>query len=62
MQLVISPDGTDRVANLVLISCDAFDNYPPPAPGRLLCRTAALSGGTFLTAQLMRWRWIRHDP
>jgi len=34
-------------------------------PGRrtaLLCRTAALSGGTFLTAQLLRPRWIRHLP
>ena len=50
-QLVISPGGTDRVANLVLVSCEAFDNYRPeltaitdiPHPGvhplgvRLLC-------------------------
>ena len=43
-QLVISPGGSDRVANLVLVSCEAFDNYPPGAPGRLLCATAALSG------------------
>jgi len=44
----------DRVANLVLVSCEAFDEYPPGTPGRLLCRTAALPGGTFLTAQLLR--------
>ena len=47
-QLVISPGGTDRVANLVLVSCEAFDNYPPGLPGlpgRLLCRNAALLGG-----------------
>ena len=50
-QLVISPGGTDRVANLVLVSCEAFDNYPPGLPG-----------GTFLTAQLLRPRWIRHLP
>ena len=61
-QLVISPGGTDRVANLVLVSCEAFDNYPPGLAGRLLCRTAALPGGTFLTAQLLRPRWIRHLP
>ena len=48
-QLLISPGGTDRVANLVLVSCEAFDNYPPGLPGRLLCHTAALPGGTFLT-------------
>ena len=51
-QLVISPGGTDRVANLVLVSCEAFDNYPPGLPGRLLCLNASLPGGTFLTAQL----------
>ena len=47
---------------MALVSCEAFDNYPPGAPGRMLCRTAALPGGTFLTAQLLRPRWIRHLP
>ena len=61
-QLVISPGGTDRVTNLVLVSCEAFDNYPPGLTGRLLCLNAALPGGTFLTAQLLRPRWIRHLP
>ena len=61
-QLLISPGGSDRVANLVLVSCEAFDNYPPGVPGRLLCPNAALPGGTFLTAQLLRPRWIRHLP
>ena len=61
-QLVISPGGTDRVANLVLVSCEAFDNYPPGLPGRLLCRTAAMPGGTFLVAQLLGPRWIRQLP
>ena len=61
-QLVISPGGTDRVANLVLVSCKAFDNDPPGLPGRLLCENAALPGGTFLPAQLLRPRWIRHLP
>ena len=61
-QLVVSPGGSDRVANLVLVSCEAFDNYPPGVPGRLLCLNAALPGGTFLTAQLLRPRWLRHLP
>ncbi|MYA25786.1 MAG: alpha/beta hydrolase [Acidimicrobiales bacterium] len=61
-QLVISPGGSDRVANLVLVSCEAFDNYPPGLPGRLLCLNAALPGGTFLTAQLLRPRFVRHLP
>ena len=45
-----------------LVSCEAFDNYPPGVAGRLLCLNAALPGGTFLTAQLLRPRWIRHLP
>ena len=61
-QLVISPGGSDRVANLVLISCEAFDNYPPGLPGRLLCLNASLPGGTFMSVQLLRPRWIRHLP
>ena len=52
-QLVVSPGGSDRVANLVLVSCEAFDNYPPGLPGRLLCTLAALPGGTFLSVQLL---------
>jgi pimeloyl-ACP methyl ester carboxylesterase len=51
-QLLISPGGSDRLANLVLVSCAAFDNYPPGLPGRLLCATAALRGGTFLASQV----------
>ena len=61
-QLVVSPGGSDRVANLVLVSCEAFDNYPPGLPGRLLCLNASLPGGTFLTSQLLRPRVIRHLP
>lgn len=61
-QLVVSAGGSDRVAALVLVSCEAFDNYPPGLPGRLLCLNASLPGGTFLTAQLLRPRWIRHLP
>ena len=61
-QLVISPGGSDRVASLVLISCEAFDNYPPGLPGQLLCVNAALPGGTFMSVQLLRCSWIRHLP
>jgi len=61
-QLVISPGHSARVANLVLVSCEAFDNYPPGLPGRMLCINAALPGGTFLTAQLLRPRFLRDLP
>ena len=61
-QLVISPGGSDRVAGLVLVSCEAFDNYPPGLPGRLLCLNGSMPGGTFVTSQLLRPRLIRHLP
>ncbi len=61
-QLVIAPGGSKRVANLVLVSCEAFDNYPPGLPGRLLCLNASLPGGTFITSQLLRPRLLRHLP
>jgi len=61
-QLVVSPGGSDRVGNLVLVSCEAFDNYPPGLPGRLLCLNASLPGGTFLTSQLLRPKFVRHLP
>ena len=61
-QLVVSPGRSDRVASLVLVSCEAFDNYPPGLPGRLLCLSAALPGGTFMSVQLLRASWIRHLP
>ena len=61
-QLVVSPGGSNRVANLVLVSCEAFDNYPPGLPGRLLCLVASLPCGTFLTTQLLRPRFLRHLP
>ena len=61
-QLVISPGDSGRVANLVLVSCEAFDNYPPGLPGRLLCLIASLPAGTFLSVQLLRPRWIRNLP
>ena len=61
-QLVVWPGRSTRVANLALVSCEAFDNYPPGLPGRLLRLSAFLPGGIFLAAQSLRSRWIRHLP
>ena len=61
-QLVVSPGRSERIAHLVLVSCEAFDNYPPGLPGRLLCLNALVPGGTLLTAHLLRPRVLRHLP
>ena len=58
-QLVVWPGRSTRVANLMLVSCEAFDNYPPGLPGRLLRLSAYLPGGIFLAVQSLRSRWIR---
>ena len=61
-QLVVWPGRSTRVANLVLVSCEAFENYPPGLPGRLLRLGAFLPGGILLAVQLLRSRRIRQLP
>lgn len=56
-------DGRDqRVARLVLTSCEAFDNYPPGLPGRNLVASAKLPGGLRIASQLLRLRPMRRLP
>jgi pimeloyl-ACP methyl ester carboxylesterase len=61
-QLLVSEGLDDRVARLVLVSCEAFDNYPPGVPGRLLCILAKVPGGLAVTAQGMRIGIMRRLP
>lgn len=44
----------DRVGRLVLTSCEALDNYPPGAQGRLLQAASRIPGGLFLLLQSFR--------
>ncbi|WP_132991700.1 alpha/beta fold hydrolase [Gordonia zhaorongruii] len=59
-QFVVSDGRADRVARLVLASCESYDNFPPkPArPAALLCR---VPGGTALFAQLTRTTLFRRS-
>ena len=61
-QLVFRPGGSKRIANLVLASCEAFDNYPPGLPGRLLTLAARLPAGLYASIRLLRFRWFRNLP
>ncbi|GGF46894.1 oxidoreductase [Marmoricola endophyticus] len=56
---VVAQDRAERVARMVMVSCEAFDNFPPPParPAALLCRAP---GGTWLLTQLMRTSLLRH--
>lgn len=56
-------DGAERVGRAVLVSCDAFDNFPPGLTGRTLVLTGRLSPRLFgLFMQQMRVRAVRRLP
>jgi pimeloyl-ACP methyl ester carboxylesterase len=45
----------ERVARLVLTSCEALDNYPPGVQGRILYAASRIPGGLFLLVQTFRF-------
>ncbi|WP_030408961.1 alpha/beta fold hydrolase [Streptomyces albus] len=45
----------DRIARLVLTSCEALENYPPGVQGRTLHRASRIPGGLFLLLQSFRF-------
>jgi pimeloyl-ACP methyl ester carboxylesterase len=52
----------DRLARLVLISCEAFDNYPPGAPGKMISFLCKVPGGVALMAHVLGLRALRRLP
>jgi pimeloyl-ACP methyl ester carboxylesterase len=62
VQLIAAEQG-DRLAGIVLVSCDAFDNYPPGLTGKALVLTGRLAPRLFgLFMQQMRFRPVRRLP
>ncbi|MET0694932.1 MAG: alpha/beta hydrolase [Propionibacteriaceae bacterium] len=49
--LLLEPEGK-RISRLVLVACEAFDNFPP-APARAMTTLARLPGGVWLLTRLM---------
>jgi pimeloyl-ACP methyl ester carboxylesterase len=60
--LVLAGENPERVARLVISSCEAFENYPPGLPGKNVRLTAFVPGGIFLTMQAMRIHALRRLP
>ncbi|MGW5663867.1 alpha/beta fold hydrolase [Streptomyces sp. NPDC003758] len=52
----------ERLARLVLISCEAFDNYPPGAPGKMIGLACAVPGGVPLMVRVLGWKPLRRLP
>jgi pimeloyl-ACP methyl ester carboxylesterase len=51
----------ERLGALVLTSCDAFENYPPPAL-RYLLGAARVSGAMWVVAQSVRFKAVQRLP
>ncbi len=60
--LVLAGEQPERVARLVLSSCEAFENYPPGLPGRNMRLMGFVPGGIFLSMQALRLRALRRLP
>lgn len=50
--LLLEPEGR-RVTRLVLVACEAFDNFPPP-PARVMAALVRVPGGAWLFSRLMQ--------
>ena len=50
-----------RIGRLAIVSCEAFDNFPP-APARPLINLLTLPGGSWLVSRLLRTHLARHHP
>ncbi|MGW0828923.1 alpha/beta fold hydrolase [Streptomyces prunicolor] len=62
VQLLMA-EGAPRVGRVVLVSCEAFDNFPPGLTGRTLVLAGRLSPWLFgLFIQQMRLRMLRRLP
>ena len=61
-QLMVADGLLDRVGRLVLVSCEAFENYPPGLPGRLAWLSAKLPGGLAMMRRTLMIRAARRLP
>jgi pimeloyl-ACP methyl ester carboxylesterase len=60
---LLACDGATRVGRIALVSCDAFDNFPPGLTGKTLVLTGKLSPTLFgLFMQQLRLRPLRRLP
>ncbi|GIE85993.1 alpha/beta fold hydrolase [Actinoplanes regularis] len=61
-QLVAAHGLGTRLARLVLLPQESFENFPPGLPGRTLYRSSRIPGATFLALQTLRIRGLRRSP
>ncbi|MEW1699562.1 alpha/beta hydrolase, partial [Streptomyces sp. NPDC091278] len=59
-QFLVSEGKAQRVARLVLVACEAFDNFPP-GPARAAAAVCGVPGGVWLLTRLMRIPAFRNN-
>ncbi|MGX1225097.1 alpha/beta fold hydrolase [Streptomyces ambofaciens] len=52
----------ERLARLALVACEAFDNYPPGLPGKLIGIACRVPGGVSLLVRTLGLRPLRRLP
>ncbi len=57
-QFLINDGRTERIGRLVLVACEAFDNFPP-GPAKIMSVAGRVPGGFGLLLRLMRLRAFR---
>jgi pimeloyl-ACP methyl ester carboxylesterase len=60
--LLAAAQHPQRIAGLVVSSCEAFDNFPPGLPGRAVALAGRLPGGLNTMVQPLRVRALRRLP
>ncbi|MFD8687377.1 alpha/beta fold hydrolase [Streptomyces sp. NPDC059651] len=59
-QFLVSEGQDQRIARLVLVACEAFDNFPP-GPAKALAQVCRVPGGVWFLTRLMRVPAFRHS-
>jgi pimeloyl-ACP methyl ester carboxylesterase len=61
--LFLTARGLDhRVARQVILPCEAFDNFPPGLPGKMVGLAVRIPAGVQLAARQLRLRRLRRSP
>ena len=61
-QVMVADGLFERIGKLVLVSCEAFDNYPPGLAGHAAWLSAKAPGGTSLLRWTLEQPWLRRLP
>ncbi len=61
--LFLTAEGLDgRVARQIFLPCEAFENFPPGMPGKMMVVATRIPGALQLAARQLRIAWLRRSP